>query len=148
VGSRSIEDKVAEEAEYLSKIFRESNGKPFDNKIPISTAVANVIASIVWDERYDVKDSEFQDLINCVTKLFRTTFSSAIINSYLWLRFVPPFRGVFLVFQGYAKTIESYFTKITKEHLASWQPKNDRDMMDAYISSLKQAEFKSFDGNH
>ncbi|OQV18203.1 Cytochrome P450 2J6 [Hypsibius exemplaris] len=145
VGKRSIEDKVAEEAEYLTSAFRNTNGQPFDNKVPVSTSVANVIANIVWDERYEIGDPVFQELMDSVFTLFRTSFASAMLGSYIWLRYVPYFSGVFAAFDRCAKTIAAYFWRKTEEHLATWQPQNDRDMMDAYISSMKQNEFKTFE---
>ncbi|XP_055341698.1 cytochrome P450 2B4-like [Paramacrobiotus metropolitanus] len=144
MGGRSIEEKVAEEAGYLMELFRDTREAPFDDKIFISTAVANVISNVVANRRYDVNDPEFVNLLNCIARLFRSSFASALLGSYPALKAIPPFRAVWQGFQSAADTITAFFDRQVQDHLGSSRENDQRDLIDAYITALRRQEFGTF----
>ncbi|GAU96062.1 hypothetical protein RvY_07560 [Ramazzottius varieornatus] len=145
MGRRLIENKVAEEVEYLAELFEKSDEQPFDNKVAICTAVANVISSVVSGIRYEVDDLQFVSLLENIAFLFRGNFTTLMINSYLWLRFVPPFRAVFMELFKRARSVSDYFLALTNESFKTWVPGSDRTFMDSYITALNNKEFETFD---
>ncbi|XP_068136094.1 cytochrome P450 2K1-like [Hyperolius riggenbachi] len=71
MGKSSIEDKIAEEAECLMQLFRSHGGKPFDNQRFLTTAVANVIVSILLSRRFEYEDPTLEKLIAIVNENIR-----------------------------------------------------------------------------
>lgn len=42
-----MEEKIVEEAKHLIQTLKNSNAEALDNKVPLSTSVGNITASIV-----------------------------------------------------------------------------------------------------
>ncbi|XP_015262517.1 PREDICTED: cytochrome P450 2G1-like isoform X4 [Gekko japonicus] len=71
MGKKTIEQRIQEEAQFLLEEFRKTNEKPFDNTYFLSRAVSNVICSIVFGNRFDYQDKEFQALMEMINNTFR-----------------------------------------------------------------------------
>ena len=68
-GKHNIEKKIQEEATHLMDILRSLDGKPFDPAPTLMISVSNVICSMLYGQRYDHSDQEYQHLLQIVREM-------------------------------------------------------------------------------
>ncbi|XP_031200502.1 cytochrome P450 2C13, male-specific-like isoform X1 [Mastomys coucha] len=68
MGRRTIEEKVQEEAQWLVKELKKTNGSPYDPHFIMGCAPCNVICSIIFQNRFDYEDKDFLSLIGKVNE--------------------------------------------------------------------------------
>ncbi|XP_055351713.1 cytochrome P450 2J2-like [Paramacrobiotus metropolitanus] len=146
VGRRSIEDKIKQEADYLLTIVRDGQGQPMDTTLPAKTVVGNVITSIVSSDRYLIDDpnKEFAELVEKADRMFKISFESVMIESYEWLWWIPPFTKEYKILTGCFEYIRDYFVKKVQKHRKEWREGEERDLMDTYMTSMKNKEHATF----
>ncbi|XP_010216951.1 PREDICTED: cytochrome P450 2G1-like, partial [Tinamus guttatus] len=71
MGKRTIEERIQEEATFLLRELQRTQEKPFDPTYLLSQAVSNVICSIVFGNRFDYEDKEFQEMLQLMNEIFR-----------------------------------------------------------------------------
>uniref|UniRef100_H3CWK1 Cytochrome P450 2K1-like n=1 Tax=Tetraodon nigroviridis TaxID=99883 RepID=H3CWK1_TETNG len=71
MGKRLIEDKIAEECQYLIQKFEEHEGKAFDTSRLANYATSNIISSIVYGSRFEYDDPRFVNMVNRVNDIIR-----------------------------------------------------------------------------
>uniref|UniRef100_I3JCK9 Cytochrome P450 2K1 n=1 Tax=Oreochromis niloticus TaxID=8128 RepID=I3JCK9_ORENI len=64
MGKTAIEEKIIEESECLIEVFEEKKGKAFDTAEAVSSAVSNIICSIVYGKRFEYDDPEFRVMLS------------------------------------------------------------------------------------
>ncbi|XP_069584333.1 cytochrome P450 2K6-like [Ranitomeya imitator] len=71
MGTRTIEDKINEETNYLVQAFNSYKGEPFNNTMIMNAAVTNIIVSILLGHRFDYDDPKLQRLLTIVMENIR-----------------------------------------------------------------------------
>ncbi|KAL1788473.1 cytochrome P450 [Sigmodon hispidus] len=79
MGTRSIENRIKEEAWFLVEELKKTNGLPCDPTFILGYAPCNVICSIIFQNRFEYTDKDFLKL----TKILNE--NNEILNS-LWLQ--------------------------------------------------------------
>ncbi|XP_030063528.1 cytochrome P450 2D15 isoform X2 [Microcaecilia unicolor] len=64
MGKKSLEERIIEEAGFLSSAFESEESRPFDPHFIINNAVSNVICSITFGDRFEYTDEKFQKLLH------------------------------------------------------------------------------------
>lgn len=88
-GLKKLEKVIYQEVEQLSNRFSAHQGTSFDPNHDISLLVLNVICAVVYGQRYELEDEEFQRIIkynNHFVKLFK---GFNILEMLPWLRHFP-----------------------------------------------------------
>uniref|UniRef100_A0A3B4U5W7 Cytochrome P450 2K1-like n=1 Tax=Seriola dumerili TaxID=41447 RepID=A0A3B4U5W7_SERDU len=62
MGKKACEDKICEESQQLTEVFKKFKGGAFDMTQPINYAVSNIICSMVYGSRFEYDDPEFTSL--------------------------------------------------------------------------------------
>ncbi|XP_029427430.1 cytochrome P450 2G1-like isoform X3 [Rhinatrema bivittatum] len=70
MGKRSIEERIQEEAQYLVEEFRKTRGVPFNPSFLFGRAVANIICSVIFGDRFVYEDPRFLSLLELVDENF------------------------------------------------------------------------------
>uniref|UniRef100_A0A8C5Q436 Cytochrome P450 2K1 n=1 Tax=Leptobrachium leishanense TaxID=445787 RepID=A0A8C5Q436_9ANUR len=68
MGKKTVECRIQDELCSLAKYFQTQNGKPFDLKMIINSAVSNVICSIIFGKRFEYDDPNFLSLIKILNE--------------------------------------------------------------------------------
>ncbi|XP_017157561.1 cytochrome P450 2K1-like [Poecilia reticulata] len=81
MGKKACEDKIIEESQHLTEVFKRQKGKAFDTTQSICYAVSNIICSMVYGSRFEYDDPEFTSMVNRITK-GAILFGSPSIQAY------------------------------------------------------------------
>uniref|UniRef100_A0A3B3RSV0 Uncharacterized protein n=1 Tax=Paramormyrops kingsleyae TaxID=1676925 RepID=A0A3B3RSV0_9TELE len=84
MGKRGSEEKIIEEIQYMSEVFENFKGKPFDASEAVNGLVSNIISSIVYGSRFQYDDPEFQRMVNRGKESVRLMVSPAIQVLYFF----------------------------------------------------------------
>ncbi|XP_053577635.1 cytochrome P450 2A4-like [Bombina bombina] len=141
MGKRSIEERIQEEAMYLTEEFKKTQDTSFDPTDQLGLSVSNIICSIVFGERFDYKDKKFTSLLfnlREVAKLLNSN-SGQIVNLFPRLsRYLPgPHQKVFKCFQN----IKDFLLDSVKDHRETLDENCPRDLIDCFL--LKMDEEKN-----
>uniref|UniRef100_A0A8C5R4X8 unspecific monooxygenase n=1 Tax=Leptobrachium leishanense TaxID=445787 RepID=A0A8C5R4X8_9ANUR len=136
MGKRSIEERIQEEAHFLTEEFRKTNGQPVDPTYYFSKAVSNVISSVVFGNRFEYEDKEYLRLLNLLNQLFRD-FSSVWAqvgnaNDHLLLP------GPYKAFSKAIDEILKFIAEKVKLHQESLDPNSPRDFIDCFLVKMEQ----------
>ncbi|XP_059834788.1 uncharacterized protein LOC132398968 [Hypanus sabinus] len=91
MGKKTVEDKIIEEAHFLIKLFESCKGQEFNPTIQLNAAVANIICSIVFGDRFDYDDERFIAVVKRVNKNIQLAGSPMVqlYNAFPILGFLP-----------------------------------------------------------
>ncbi|XP_048847069.1 cytochrome P450 2K1-like isoform X1 [Brienomyrus brachyistius] len=78
MGKRGSEEKIIEEIHYMSEVFENFKGEPFDTLQVVNYSVSNIISSIVYGNRFNYDDPQFQRMVIMANESIRLTGSPAI----------------------------------------------------------------------
>ncbi|XP_031200483.1 cytochrome P450 2C40-like isoform X1 [Mastomys coucha] len=133
MGKRTIEEKVQEEAQWLVKELKKTNGSPCDPHFIMGCAPCNVICSIIFQNRFDYEDKDFLSLIGKVKECIKilSTPECQIFNALpVLLNYCPGIHNIF--FKNFTY-IKSYVLEKIKEHEESLDITNPRDFIDYFL---------------
>jgi len=85
-----MEARILEEVEEIIKVVREKQGRPFDVRELITSCVANVIMNMLYGDRFEHSNPEFQQLITNLNVVF-SQFSFGIVL-FPMLRYLPSYK--------------------------------------------------------
>ncbi|XP_031200509.1 cytochrome P450 2C40-like isoform X2 [Mastomys coucha] len=138
MGRRTIEEKVQEEAQWLVKELKKTNGSPYDPHFIMGCAPCNVICSIIFQNRFDYEDKDFLSLIGKVNECSKilTTPECQIFNVFpILLNYCTGSHNIF--FKNFTY-IKSFILEKIKEHEESLDVTNPRDFIDYFLIQRHQ----------
>ncbi|XP_036610277.1 cytochrome P450 2J2-like [Trichosurus vulpecula] len=136
LGKKTLEDRIREEARYLTEAIREEKGQPFDPHFQINNAVSNVICSVTFGHRFDYHDSQFRELLKSLDNVLvlEARWESQLFNMFPWImKFLP---GSHQKFFNEWKKLESFVKQVIKQHKEDLNPEKTQDFIDAYLKEL------------
>ncbi|KAM9033444.1 cytochrome P450 2F2-like [Sarcophilus harrisii] len=146
VGTRSIAERIQEEAAVLVRELSLHGGTPLNPLYHIRNAVANVICSVVFGERYDHNDPDFRVLLNLLNDNFQIMSSQwgQMYNIFpSFLDWIPgPHHRIFRNFQK----LQAFISEEIKKHKESRQPEEPRNFIDFFLGQMEKE--KQDPGSH
>ncbi|XP_072175939.1 cytochrome P450 2J2-like [Diadema setosum] len=130
MGKRSLESRINEEARMLTDAFSSKGGAPLDPHANFVTAVSNIISAITFGHRFEYSDPVFQKL----TK----DMNDVVAEEPSIIKYFPAF-----IRNGRRRkllSIQNYMNKEVKEHEKTFDPNDVRDVIDMYISQVRELE--------
>uniref|UniRef100_A0A8C4XGD4 Uncharacterized protein n=1 Tax=Erpetoichthys calabaricus TaxID=27687 RepID=A0A8C4XGD4_ERPCA len=64
VGKKTLESTILEESRCLLEAIMEKKGLPFDPHLLLNSAIANIISSVIFGQRFEYNDTQFQKLLD------------------------------------------------------------------------------------
>ncbi|XP_038051212.1 cytochrome P450 2U1-like [Patiria miniata] len=135
VGKNSIALRINEEARILCDSFEEHGGKPFNPLTLVSSAVSNVICQMSFGHRYDYDNATFVRIQDNLRK--RMAFGRTSLVNYLPLLFYTP---LYKELRELDEERRRDMQAVVYEHLATFDPKHIRDMIDLFFCEVQQRD--------
>ncbi|XP_018424952.1 PREDICTED: cytochrome P450 2C16-like isoform X2 [Nanorana parkeri] len=138
MGKKSIEERIQEEAHFLTEEFRKTNSQPVDPTFYFSKAVSNVICSVVFGNRFEYEDKCFLQLLAFFNEIFRG-FSSVWGQMYNVFpkvvgKIPGPHQKMFKAIDG----ILAFIAERVKIHRETLDPSSPRDFIDCFLLKMEQ----------
>ncbi|CAM4618510.1 unnamed protein product, partial [Lepidochelys olivacea] len=145
-GYENIKDALLNHAEEFGEraeipIFRKKkhrNGKPFDAKMILNSAVSNVICSILFGERFQYEDPIFLTLLKLLnenSKLLGSPMQFGLYNYIISLGFL--FGAPKTVLRN-VDELNAFLEKFFKEHRQEFNENNLTGFVDAFLMKQQQ----------
>ncbi|XP_072552138.1 cytochrome P450 2J4-like isoform X2 [Salminus brasiliensis] len=139
LGKKTMEERVAEEAQYLVKEMLKQEGKAFYPSNPIMNAVSNIICSIIFGDRFEYNDKRFAELLEYLNENMRLG-GSAVGQIFNLLPFIKHFPGPHQKVWQNADSLKGFIREVVEEHRKTLDPENPRDFIDAYMVEMTKKE--------
>ncbi|XP_009866671.1 PREDICTED: cytochrome P450 2C31-like isoform X3 [Apaloderma vittatum] len=138
MGKRSIEQRIQEESEHLLEEINKTNGAPFDPTFMLSSAVSNIICSIIFGKRYDYQDKKFLALLanmNSIAKMMNSHWGQLYQMFSKIMDYLPgPHNKIFTEFD----VLKAFVSEEVKIHQASLDPSSPQDFIDCFLSKMQE----------
>ncbi|KAG8448790.1 hypothetical protein GDO86_015744 [Hymenochirus boettgeri] len=138
MGKKSIEERIQEEAQFLTEEFKKTNGQPVDPTFYFSKAVSNVICSVVFGNRFEYEDAEFLKLLGFFNQIFRG-FSSVWGQLYnIFPKVMGKLPGPHNSLFQHIDAVQEFITEKIKMHKETLDPTSPRDFIDCFLIKMMQ----------
>ncbi|XP_017282864.1 cytochrome P450 2K1 isoform X2 [Kryptolebias marmoratus] len=147
MGRKVCEDKIIEECQRLTEVFKNFNGKPFETMQPINYAVSNIICSMVYGSRFEYSDPEFTSMVDRTNRNIQLTGSASIqvYNMFPWLfKWLPTRKEINETFEMNRNQNFSLFHQLRE----TLNPEMCRGVVDAFMVRRQNLEKSGVKNNH
>ncbi|XP_071981763.1 cytochrome P450 2G1-like [Engystomops pustulosus] len=138
MGKRSVEERIQEEARFLTEKFMKDKDAPINPTYIMRLAVSNVICSIVFGERFDYDDQKFLTLLTYLQDIFQlfNNPSGQLFNMFpTIMAYIPgPHQKIFKITDNLKQVIRD----VMKTHQASLDENCPRDFIDCFLMRMKE----------
>ncbi|XP_064003034.1 cytochrome P450 2J2-like isoform X2 [Pogoniulus pusillus] len=147
LGKRSLEERIQEECQCLVDAFAEEQGNPFNPHFQLTNAVSNIICSIIFGNRFEYHDEEFQTLLHLMEDTVRLhgTVAGQLYPSFpTVMKFLP---GSHQTILKNWKVMRSFVVEKIDRHKEDWNPSESRDYIDSYLQEMAKLFVKGDSSN-
>lgn len=138
MGKCELEPLIQEEIQELLQKIGENETQPFDFAPFIHRAVTNVIASIVFGQRYDYDDEEFISLIDAVKTNLELNVKINLTGNIPLITWLPfDVSGHNKVLRNYGN-LRNFMKKAMQEHKRKLDRENPIDFIDQYLVRIEE----------
>lgn len=138
MGKRSIEERIQEEAHYLTEAMKKNGGTFFDPTNLLTMAVSNVICSIVFGERFDYEDVKFKTLLTLLKEMARLMSSTWGILLNVFPKTLQSLPGPHQKIFTNLEKLKEFVAESLKRHKETLDPNCPRDFIDCFLIKMEK----------
>ncbi|XP_012877754.1 PREDICTED: cytochrome P450 2J2 [Dipodomys ordii] len=148
LGKKSLEQRIQEEAQHLVEDIEKEKGQPFNPQFKINNAVSNIICSIVFGERFEYHDGQFQMMLKLLDEI---VYLEASIMGLFYdmlpsiMKFIPGQHQK--IFSNWEK-LKLFISHEVEKHKRDLNPDEPRDFIDAYLNEMAKHPDKNTTSFH
>ncbi|KAL2089587.1 hypothetical protein ACEWY4_014275 [Coilia grayii] len=138
LGKRSLEPSILQECRYLNEALVNEQGKSFDAQWLINNAVSNIISVLVFGDRFEYTNDDFQSLLKDINEV-------VFLEGGIWAQLYNMFPWVMRRVPGPHKKIFSKWNKVVafvrnkiEDHQANFDQSNPRDYIDCFLEEMEK----------
>ncbi|XP_056271587.1 cytochrome P450 2J2-like [Pseudoliparis swirei] len=137
-GQKSLEKDIEVENRFLCEAFNEEQGRPFNPHYLITTAVSNIISTVLFGHRFDYSDEDFRRFLEMDNEAIVLAGSplSQLYNAFPGLLKHLP--GPHQTVLGNYQKIMTFLKKEVVKHQEEWNPDDPRDYIDVYLAEMEK----------
>ncbi|GAV10016.1 hypothetical protein RvY_19505, partial [Ramazzottius varieornatus] len=135
VGQGKIAELIQEEAEKMVNNISQLNGQTFCTTQIIRTTIGNLLASILFGERFDYDDPETHAFFNKMNAVVRYFGPCGILNIFPVLRHIPSIAASFRLVTDALDGAGQYINRLIKHRGGSTYPRTVFDYTDAFLNA-------------
>ena len=130
-GSDSLDGKISEEIETLLDDYKHKGATPFDPRDSMPKMMANLIFSILINERYEYNDQELATKLGLIREWQERVGEANLLDIFPLLRFLPwkPLRKL----REVRHRIVAMYRQHVRDHKATFEDSYSRDVIDVYL---------------
>ncbi|XP_074058016.1 cytochrome P450 2K1-like [Macrotis lagotis] len=137
MGKKLIELKIQDELHSLIKYFGSHQGKPFDTSIILKHATSNIICSILFGNRYEYDDCEFQYLLKLLEENVKLS-GSAMIELYNYYPFLGFMIGAHRTILQNVQEMNNFMHKLFEKHALHLNVSHLTGFVDSFLLKKQQ----------
>ena len=138
MGKNVLEVNIVREATALVEELNKTSAEVIDVNELISTAVSNVLSSIVFGKRYEFDDPNFLKFLKVVEN---TLGSNPVLTFFPFLRFLP---GDMFRFKKMKRDVDMVLRELVDvsidQHIEEFDENNTNDFISAYLKEMKNKQ--------
>ena len=140
-GKHAVQLKMQEETRYIIEKIMSQCGKPFDPFLTVTLAAMNVLCGLIFSERYDTSDPEFNNLHKNIQGLMRLFFEEAI-GDFVWAySFKSSYKKIMEELKAGCKVVNDFRQKKLQERMQRIKQdgfsEEPGDLVEAYLKELQ-----------
>ncbi|XP_032069180.1 cytochrome P450 2K6-like isoform X3 [Thamnophis elegans] len=145
MGKKTIEDKIIEECNVLTKTIQTYAGKPFEIQTVVTPAVSNIIVSILLGKRYDYENATFLRLLKIISENLRLsgTPNISLYNMFPKLSFLLSTRKKII---NNRKEFHDFIQTTFIEYLKNLDENDQRSFIDSFLIRQREENKKMTNG--
>ncbi|KAM8954139.1 cytochrome P450 2A13-like isoform 2-T2 [Pelodytes ibericus] len=138
VGKKNVEESIQQEARSLSEVFAKNEGTAVDPITLLGQAVSNVICSIVFGERFDYEDKEFEKLLFYLRELVRNLGSRSGQLLTLFPNLLSHIPGPHQKVFKNLNILKQFVMERSRCHLETLDANCPRDLIDCFLIKMEE----------
>ncbi|XP_051919250.1 steroid 17-alpha-hydroxylase/17,20 lyase isoform X2 [Hippocampus zosterae] len=130
-GSSRLQDIVLSEVDGLCAELLSGDGRGFDPSLAITTAVTNVVCTLVFGTTYKHGDGELQEVMRYNDGIVQTITKGGLVDIFSWMKVFP--NESLSKLRACIRVRDRLLTQKLHEHKATLSEGDPRDLLDALL---------------
>ncbi|KAL6107458.1 uncharacterized protein ACO6RY_18227 [Pungitius sinensis] len=137
-GQRSLEKYIQVESTYLCEAFREEQRGPFNPHYTITTAVSNIISSVLFGQRFEYSDQSFRKVLELDNEAVLLSGSPLAQLYDVFPGLLEHLPGPHQTVQGNYKEIMAFLENQVEKHQNERNPDDPQNFIDVYLAEIEK----------